>query len=54
MSGLLTTVQPAIDRAVVLHAGGANPTLRARAKRMAISAIQSYDPQRASLGTHLE
>lgn len=51
---LLGTVQPIIDTAVNSYAGsGASPTVRNRARLMALKALQTYDPQRGAVKTHL-
>ena len=50
---LLKTVQPEIERGISAHVGQSNPILKSRARRMALTAIKSYDPSRARLGTHI-
>ena len=50
---LLATVKPSIDKAISAHVGQDNPLLRSRAKTMSLTAMQSYDPTRARIGTHL-
>lgn len=51
---LLSTVQPIIDTAVNSYAGGnQGPTIKARAKLMALQALGSYDPKRGNVRTHL-
>lgn len=51
---LLKAIQPEVDRGIFAHVGtNPSPTLRSRAKRLAISAIRSYDPTQAKLGTHI-
>ena len=51
MTSLMQAVSPVIDSAV--RPLGESPILRSRAKQIAIKAFQNYDPQRASLRTHL-
>lgn len=48
---LVKTVQPVLDTA--LRPLGNSPALRGHARRIALGALQSYDPERASLRTHL-
>ena len=50
---LLRLVQPDIDRGIFAHVGQSDPILRSKAKRMALRAIQSYDPSKAKLSTHI-
>lgn len=51
---LLGTVQPIIDTAVNSYAGqNASPTLKNKARLMALKALQSYDPQKGNVKTHL-
>jgi len=51
---LLSTIQPVIDTAVSSYAGqAASPTIKNRARLMALKALQSYDPQRGNVKTHL-
>ena len=51
---LLKTIQPVIDTAVTSYAGNnANPTIRSRAKIMALKALDTYDPSRGNVRTHL-
>lgn len=53
-TALLKTIQPVIDTAVMSYAGNnANPTLRSRAKIMALKALETYDPSRGNVRTHL-
>lgn len=53
-TALLKTIQPVIDTAVTSYAGNnANPTLRSRAKIMALKALDTYDPNRGNVRTHL-
>ncbi len=48
---LVKTVQPVMDTA--LRPLGNSPALRGHARRMTLLAMQNYDPERASLRTHL-
>lgn len=52
---LLKAVHPIIDTALRSYGGGsvASPTLRSKAKQMAIGAFGTYDPERGTLKTHL-
>lgn len=51
---LLNTVRPIIDTAVHSYAGAnANPTIRSRAKLMALKAMETFDPDRGNVKTHL-
>jgi len=51
---LLTTLQPVIDTAVTSYGGASpSPTLRSRARLMALKALHTYDPQRGNVRTHL-
>lgn len=51
---LLRKVQPAIDRGVFANVGkDAGPVLRSSARRLALEALRTYDPQRARLSTHV-
>jgi hypothetical protein len=51
-SALLTAISPILDSAVTSY-GNASPTLRSRAKLMALHAMGSYDPQKGNMRTHL-
>jgi len=51
---LLATVQPVIDTALSSYSGAqVSPTMRSRAKLMALRALETYDPQRGNVRTHL-
>lgn len=51
---LLSTLQPVIDTAVTSYAGAnPGPTIKSRAKLMALKALETYDPQRGNVKTHL-
>lgn len=51
---LLSTLQPVIDTAVSSYAGAnMSPTIRSRAKLMALKAMETYDPSKGNVRTHL-
>lgn len=51
---LLRKVQPAIDKGIHAHVGKqVSPVLRSSARKVALQAIRSYNPQQAKLGTHI-
>lgn len=50
-TAVLKAVRPVIDSAV--RPLGGSPALQGRAKQLVLSGLQTYDPQRASLRTHL-
>lgn len=51
---LLSTLQPVIDTAVSSYGGAApSPTIKSRARLMALKALNTYDPQRGNVRTHL-
>lgn len=50
---LLKTLAPAIDHAATAHVGPLTPNLRSKARQLSLQALRDYDPQRASLRTHL-
>lgn len=53
-AALLTAMAPTLDTAVNQYAGGPpSPTLRSRAKIMALQAMERFDPQRGKLHTHV-
>lgn len=53
-TALLGTIQPVIDTAVMSYAGqNASPTIRSRARLMALKALDTYDPARGNVRTHL-
>jgi DNA-directed RNA polymerase specialized sigma subunit len=53
-TALLGTLQPVIDTAVMSYAGqNASPTIRSRARLMALKALDTYDPQKGNVRTHL-
>lgn len=51
---ILGTIQPIIDTAVSSYVGaGASPIMKNRAKLLALNALQSYDPNKGTVKTHL-
>lgn len=52
---LLKQLNPVIGRALTSYAGGvsSNPTMKAKAKLMAANALNTYDPMKGNLKTHL-
>ena len=53
-TALLKTLQPVLDTAVTSYAGGnQSPTIKSRAKIMALKAMESFDPQKGNVRTHL-
>jgi RNA polymerase primary sigma factor len=51
---LVKAVQPVLDAAVRTYVGGEpSPTIKSRAKLLALDAAARYDPSRAKLRTHL-
>lgn len=53
-SALLGKVQPILDTSLRHYGGGTtSPTLRSRAKLLALDAFRTYDPARGKLKTHL-
>jgi DNA-directed RNA polymerase specialized sigma subunit len=51
---LMGTIQPIVDTAVSSYAGSnASPTIKNKARLMALKALQTYDPQRGNVKTHL-
>ena len=51
---MLSTVQPVIDTALMSYAGkNTSPTLKSRARLMALKALDTYDPQKGNVRTHL-
>ena len=55
MTNLVKTVDPIINEAMRAYGGGSSqsPTLRSKARGLTVSAIQSYNPSKAKLRTHL-
>lgn len=54
-SALLMQVKPVLDTALMSYGGGStgSPLLKSHAKQLALEAFKTYDPQRATLRTHL-
>lgn len=53
-TALLKTIQPVIDTAVLSYAGqDTSPTIKSRARLMALKALDTYDPERGNVRTHL-
>lgn len=51
---VLAAVQPVIDSALTSYGGSAHsPTLKSKAKLMALKALGTYDPNRGNVRTHL-
>lgn len=51
---ILAAVQPVIDSALTSYAGQEHsPTLRSKAKLMALKALNTYEPNRGNVRTHL-
>lgn len=51
---MLATVQPVVDTALMSYAGKTtSPTLKSRARLMALKALDTYDPQKGNIRTHL-
>jgi DNA-directed RNA polymerase specialized sigma subunit len=51
-SAMLKAMQPVIDRSVASY--GEHPYLKAHAKRLALNALDTYDPQKGKLQSHLQ
>lgn len=53
-AAFLTAAKPILDTALTTYGGGApSPTLRGRAKILALDAMGSYDPKKGNIRTHL-
>lgn len=51
---VLGAVQPIIDTAISSYAAaGASPTIKSRARLMALKALNTYDPKKGNVKTHL-
>ena len=50
---LVQKLQPILDSAITSYAGQSSPTIRSRARKMAIDALKTYDPKRGTIRTHL-
>ena len=53
-SAMLQQIDPVINKAITSYAGGSkSPNVRSHARQIALDALESYDPQKAKLQTHL-
>lgn len=52
-AAMLKHLEPTIQGAIRTHVGEPNPLLVSRARRMALEGLNSYDPMRGRLQTHL-
>lgn len=52
-AAFLKSISPVLDTAMTSYGRGGSPTLRSRAKLMALQAAGSFDPQKGNLRTHL-
>lgn len=50
---LLNTVQPVVDTALSSYAEAASPALKSRARLLALQSMESYDPAKGNVRTHL-
>ena len=50
---MLKALQPTIEGAIRTHVGEPNPVLVSRARLMALQGLQSYDPKRGRLQSHM-
>jgi len=50
---ILKVLDPVISQAVQTHVGTSNPLLKARARKMTLGALGSFDPKRGRLKSHL-
>jgi DNA-directed RNA polymerase specialized sigma subunit len=51
---IVHTIQPIVDTAVSSYVGKSpSPTMRSRARLMALKALESYDPNKGNVKTHL-
>lgn len=50
--GVLTAVQPVIDRTVASY--GNHPYITGQAKKLALQALHTYDPQKGKLQSHIQ
>lgn len=51
---MLRVLQPAIDRGISAHVGqNVSPTMKSHARKLALSALRTYDPSQSRLGTHV-
>jgi RNA polymerase primary sigma factor len=52
-ASLLKSIDRDIQRGIRAHIGASNPLLYSKARRMALQAVNNYDPKQAKLGTHI-
>lgn len=52
-SNMLKTLDPVITAAARTHVGDVNPIIKGRARSMTLDALQTYDPKRGKLSSHL-
>lgn len=52
-SKFLAAMEPDIDKAIQANVGRVDPLTRARGRRVALQALNTYDPSRGRLRTHL-
>jgi DNA-directed RNA polymerase specialized sigma subunit len=52
-TSLLDAADPVIEQAARTHVGDVNPLVKAKARRMALSAFQTYDPSKGKLRNHI-
>ena len=52
-AGVLDALEPTITKATKAYAGQVNPLVLGSARRMALSALGTYDPRKGSLTTHV-
>ena len=50
---ILDTLSPMIDTGIRAHVGEPNPLLTSQARRLTLDALQTYDPNRSRLRTHV-
>lgn len=50
---LLKAINPILNTAVTSYAGQSSPVVRSQAKILALNALETYDPYKAKLRTHL-
>lgn len=51
---MLRSLQPVIDRGIQAHVGkAAGPTMRSHARKLTLQALQTYDPAKARMATHI-
>lgn len=52
-ANMLKSLNPTIDRAIHANVGVPNPLLRSRARSMTLKALQTYDPTKSKLNSHI-